>query len=94
MAVPVEPVRCVSVVSAGRGPVYCLDEPATHAFTIEGGLIVHNCADEWRYACASRPWIREPEEDEEPVFEQQLPVGKQIERHITHKRRSKEPERI
>lgn len=59
VAVPVRPVRCVSVESAGRADVYCIDEPETRAFTISGGLIVHNCADEWRYACMSRPWTRE-----------------------------------
>lgn len=58
VAVPVRPVRCVSVENAGTADVYCIDEPETRAFTIEGGLIVHNCADEWRYAAMARPYTR------------------------------------
>lgn len=27
----------------------------THDFVIQGGVISHNCADEWRYMCMSRP---------------------------------------
>ena len=27
-------------------------------FAIEGGLLVHNCGDELRYACMSRPYTR------------------------------------
>jgi hypothetical protein len=51
-----ERVRCVSVESAGRADVYCLTVPATGCFAIEGGLVVSNCGDEWRYACMSRPY--------------------------------------
>jgi len=36
-------VRCVSVEEWKKQPVYCLTEPKTSTFTIEGGLIVHNC---------------------------------------------------
>jgi len=38
------------VESAGRGDVYCLVAKETHAFSVEGGIIVHNCYDETRYA--------------------------------------------
>lgn len=56
-AITAGPVRCVSVEPMpGKRPVYCLSEPVAQAFTIHGGLIVHNCADEWRYGCMSRPW--------------------------------------
>jgi hypothetical protein len=57
-------VRCVSVEEAGRADVYCLTVPETGCFAIEGGILVSNCADDWRYACSSRPWtltIKEPE---------------------------------
>lgn len=27
----------------------------THSFVIQGGVIAHNCADEARYFCMSRP---------------------------------------
>lgn len=66
VAVLVKPVRCVSVEKAGRAPVYCLTEPVTSAFTIEGGFIVHNCADEWRYACMSRPWVNDTAASKQP----------------------------
>jgi hypothetical protein len=49
------PVRCVSVEPAGRSDVYCLVADGTHCFAVEGGLIVHNCYDEFRYMCMARP---------------------------------------
>jgi hypothetical protein len=63
-ATTARPVLCVGVEEWGRADVYCLTVPTTAAFTIEGGFVVHNCADEVRYACMSRPWIRvvEPKE--------------------------------
>jgi hypothetical protein len=51
-------VRCVNVEEAGRTDVYCLTVPSTGCFAVEGGIIVRNCADDWRYACSSRPWRR------------------------------------
>lgn len=53
--VRVKPVHCVSVERLRKQPVYCLNVPETQSFTVHG-LVVHNCADEWRYACMSRPW--------------------------------------
>jgi hypothetical protein len=53
-----KPVRCVSVEDWSEQPVYCLFEPKTNSFTIEGGLIVHNC-DTLRYLCMSRPIVVE-----------------------------------
>ena len=38
-----EPVRCVRVEPAGKSDVYCLTVPSLSAFTIEGGIAVHNC---------------------------------------------------
>jgi len=57
------PVLCVAVEEAGSEAVYCLTEPETNAFTIHGGIVVHNCADDWRYACMSRPWVRKKPDD-------------------------------
>lgn len=37
--------------------MYCLVVPGYEAFSANG-LIVHNCADETRYALMSRPWVR------------------------------------
>ena len=40
---------------AGRADVYNMEVEDTHDFVIQGGVISHNCADEWRYLCMSRP---------------------------------------
>jgi len=70
---PARRVRCVAVEEAGRADVYCLTVPATGCFAIEGGLLVSNCADEWRYACMSRPWVRPAPEQDAPRFEYGVP---------------------
>jgi hypothetical protein len=57
---------CVSVEEAGKADVYCLTVPATGCFAIEGGLLVSNCADDWRYACMSRPYRKTPLAPEPP----------------------------
>jgi hypothetical protein len=49
---------CLSVRDAGRSDVYCITVPDTGNFSLANGAIVSNCADDWRYACMSRPWIR------------------------------------
>lgn len=38
--------------------VYCITVPETGCFALAGGMLVSNCADDWRYACMSRPWVR------------------------------------
>lgn len=63
---PVKPARCVSVERLGSEPVYCLNVPETQSFTV-CGLIVHNCADEWRYACMSRPYTAPKPEPDKPI---------------------------
>lgn len=55
--VPARLVRCVSVAPWKRQPVYCLTVPDGGEFCAEG-IVVANCADEWRYACMSRPFSR------------------------------------
>jgi terminase large subunit-like protein len=64
-----KPARCVGVEDWGRHNVYCLNVPGSHLFTIEGGLVVHNCADEWRYACMSRPWVRKAKPEAEKALD-------------------------
>lgn len=49
----------MAVTPHGRADVYCLDVPGEFNFAIEGGLVVHNCYDETRYACQSRPYVRD-----------------------------------
>lgn len=48
-------VRVKDIYSAGRADTYCLVADATHAFAVQGGIVVSNCYDEFRYACMSRP---------------------------------------
>lgn len=48
-------MRIKAVRRAGRADVYNMEVEETHDFVIQGGVISHNCADEWRYFCMSRP---------------------------------------
>lgn len=48
-------MKVKSVRRAGRADVYNMEVEETHDFVIQGGVISHNCADEWRYFCMSRP---------------------------------------
>jgi hypothetical protein len=57
---------CVGVQSAGRGDVYCLTVPTVGCFSLANGATVSNCADDWRYACMSRPWTPIPQEQPLP----------------------------
>lgn len=59
--------RCVSVAPSASADVYCLTVPDTGDFCIEGGLIVSNCGDEWRYACMSRPYVKTKTEAPKPM---------------------------
>jgi hypothetical protein len=47
--------RVVSVTPSGRQDVYCLNAAITHAFAVEGGIVVHNCYDEAALLCMYRP---------------------------------------
>lgn len=44
-----------SVKSIGKADVYCLDAAFTHAFAVEGGILVHNCYDEACHIFMARP---------------------------------------
>lgn len=48
-------MKVKAVRRAGRADVYNMEVEETHDFVIQGGVISHNCADEWRYFCMSRP---------------------------------------
>lgn len=48
-------MKVKSVTCAGKADVYNMEVDDTHDFVIQGGVISHNCADEWRYFCMSRP---------------------------------------
>lgn len=61
---------CVGVENIlDKHNVYCITVPETGCFALAGGLIVKNCADEWRYACMSRPYVRPaPTKPVQPKF--------------------------
>lgn len=64
-----KPVYCVSVeLLKEKEDVYCITVPNTGLFVIEGGFIVANCADEIRYACMSRPYLREKTKVKKPKY--------------------------
>lgn len=48
-------MKVKSVTYAGKADVYNLEVEDTHSFVIQGGVVSHNCADEVRYFCMSRP---------------------------------------
>lgn len=48
-------MRVRTVKPAGKQDVYNMEVNEVHDFVIQGGVVVHNCADEWRYFCMSRP---------------------------------------
>ena len=57
-------MKVKSITYAGKADVFNMEVEDTHDFVIQGGVISHNCADEWRYMCMSRPIepIREVEQ--------------------------------
>lgn len=48
-------MRVRMIEPAGTADVYNMEVEDTHDFAVESGVIVHNCYDEWRYVCMSRP---------------------------------------
>lgn len=48
-------MKVKSVKYAGKADVFNMEVDDTHDFVIQGGVISHNCADEWRYLLMSRP---------------------------------------
>lgn len=64
----VERVRCVSVEKLKeKRDVYCITVPSTGVFAIQSGILVSNCADDWRYACMSRPLIKQAAKRKKPI---------------------------
>jgi len=60
---------CLSVSDAGRSDVYCFTVPDTGNFELANGVIAAQCADEWRYACMSRPYTRPKPQPPKPLVE-------------------------
>ena len=48
-------MKVKSISYAGKADVFNMEVEDTHSFVIQGGVISHNCADEARYFCMSRP---------------------------------------
>lgn len=48
-------IKVKSITYAGKADVFNMEVEDTHNFVIQGGVIAHNCADEVRYFCMSRP---------------------------------------
>ena len=48
-------MKVKNVTYAGKADVFNMEVEDTHDFVIQGGVISHNCADEVRYFCMSRP---------------------------------------
>lgn len=48
--------------------VYNMEVEDTHDFVIQGGVISHNCSDEWRYLCMARPIKPIHVEEKEPIL--------------------------
>lgn len=44
-----------SIEPAGTADVYNMEVEDTHDFAVAGGIIAHNCYDEWRYVCMKNP---------------------------------------
>lgn len=48
-------MKVKKITRVGKSDVYNMEVDDTHNFIIQGGIISHNCADEVRYICMSRP---------------------------------------
>lgn len=48
-------MKVLSVRKIGIADVYNMEVDETHDFIIQGGVVAHNCADETRYFCMTRP---------------------------------------
>lgn len=48
-------MKVKSITYAGEADVFNMEVEDTHDFVIQGGVIAHNCSDEVRYMCMSRP---------------------------------------
>lgn len=56
-------MKIKSIRYAGKADVYNMEVEDTHDFVVQGGVISHNCCDEWRYMCMARPIKPVPREE-------------------------------
>lgn len=65
-------VKIKSIRYAGKADVYNMEVDDTHDFIVQGGVVSHNCADEVRYFCMSRPIAPRVEVKQKPIFSDPL----------------------
>lgn len=65
-------VKIKSIRYAGKADVYNMEVDDTHDFIVQGGVVSHNCADEVRYFCMSRPIAPRVEVKKQPIFSDPL----------------------
>jgi hypothetical protein len=68
---------CSGVNETSRADVYCFTVPDTGNFEMANGMIAAQCADDARYACLSRPWLK-TKLAPEPVKDAYRPPGEEI----------------
>ena len=51
-------VRIAEIKECGEKSVYNMEVDDNHNFAINGGLIVHNCADSIRYLCKTKRIVK------------------------------------
>ena len=61
-------MKIKSIRYAGKADVFNMEVEDTHDFVVQGGVISHNCADEWRYMCMARPIRPVVREEPETVW--------------------------
>ena len=65
-------MKVKSITYAGKADVFNMEVEDTHSFVIQGGVISHNCADEVRYMCMSRPVAPIVPQERKPVVSDPL----------------------
>lgn len=62
-------MKIKSIYPSGNADVYNMEVSDTHSFLVENGFVVHNCYDETRYACMSRPMTGKPPREPETMIQ-------------------------
>ena len=71
-------MKAVKVECVGEEDVYNMEVEGTHDFAIQGGVIAHNCADETRYFCMSRPIKPREKKINKPIEDDPLDMLKGV----------------
>lgn len=65
-------MRVARITRAGTADVFNMEVEDTHDFVIQGGVVAHNCADEARYFCMSRPIAPRAAKKPDPFYHSPL----------------------